>query len=87
MTGQIPSSTQWEQPHPRHADRPADSLEQSLRDWCADNGHTVDVMVDRGGRGVSVVVRHDGDIIRMFGGETRRDALTLAMTWALGDSL
>lgn len=83
MTGQIPSSMQWEQPYDRPAPDPLGDLEASIARWCADNGHTVDVLVDQGGRGVDVVISNDVDIVQVFGGATRTEALQLASSWML----
>jgi len=85
MTGQIPSSTQWERPNDRPADRPIDPKERSLRDWADGAGYTVDVIVDRGGRGVAVVLCElfDLDVHRVFRADTRKEALTDATSWAL----
>lgn len=84
MTGQIPSSTQWEQPHGRAPGHDVtDPLEASVAGWCADNGHVHDVIVDRAGHGVDVIIYNDVDIVRVFGAGTRTEALQLAMSWCL----
>lgn len=85
MTGQIPSSTQWERPYDRPAPDPVSDLEASIAGWCADNGHVHEVIVDRAGRGVAVTIAElfNLDIVRVFRGDTRTEALRLASTWIL----
>lgn len=86
MSGQIPSSLQWEQPFRRPADdAPVDALEESVAQWCADNGHVHNVIVHRSGAGVAVVLAEvfDLDLHRVFRGGTRTEALQLAMSWCL----
>ena len=86
MSGQIPSSLQWERPNQRPTTVvPVDTLERLLTDWCTDNGRRLDVLTTGAGVAVTITEVADANIVRVFRGDTRADTITLATSWALNE--